>query len=190
MALRKASAYSHRYSRPYTRKSKVKSKNFVKMYPPSKIVKFDMGDVAGYNEGKYPIKVRLVVTENVQIRDTALEAARQVIIKAMETNFGAKGFAAFLKVHPHHVLRENKMLTGAGADRMSTGMSQSYGVSVGRAARARRGQEIFLVGTNSEKGKMVCREAFSKIRPKIPGACKIMVEEIRPEKKAIAVEAE
>src|SRR3989344_6313751 len=119
MALRKASAYSHRYARPYTRKSKKKGKNYIKMYPPSKIVKFDMGDISGYNNGKYQIKIRLVSTENVQIRDTALEAARQIITKAMEGNFGVNGFAAFLRVHPHHVLREHSMLTGAGADRMS-----------------------------------------------------------------------
>jgi large subunit ribosomal protein L10e len=185
MALRKAAAYSKRYARPYTRKSKKKGKNYVKMYPPSKIVKYDMGDISGYNKGKYPIKLRLVAGENVQIRDTALEATRQIIIKAMESNFGVHGFAAFLRVHPHHVLREHSMLTGAGADRMSKGMSLSYGTSKGRAAMVKRGQEIFLVATNSEKGKKVCREAFTKIRPKMPGSLKIVVVEPKPEKKTL-----
>ncbi|MEK6919273.1 MAG: 50S ribosomal protein L16 [Nanoarchaeota archaeon] len=188
MALRKAAAYSKRYARPYTRKSKKKGKNYVKMYPPSKIVKFDMGDVSGFNQGKFPILVRLVAGHDVQIRDTALEAGRQVIIKAMESNFGVSGFAAFLKVHPHHVLREHKMLTGAGADRMSSGMSLSFGVSVGRAAMVKGGSDIFVVATNSEKGKKICREAYMKIRPKIPGSCVILVDE-PPVKKATEIEA-
>jgi large subunit ribosomal protein L10e len=179
MALRKASAYSLRYARPYTRKSKVKGKNYIKMFPPSKVVKMDMGDILGFHNGRFPIILRLITTHDVQIRDNALEAARQVIIKALESTFGVSGFAAFLKVHPHHVLREHAMLTGAGADRMSKGMSQSYGVSKGRAAMVKAGSDIFVVGVPNEKGKKITRIAFDKVRPKIPGKLMILVEEIK-----------
>ena len=176
MALRKASAYTHRYARPYTRKSKKKGKNYIKMFPPSKIVKMDMGDVRGFNEGKYPILFRLVANENVQIRDTALEAARQVVVKNLESNILGQ-FCAFLKKHPHHVLRENKMLTGAGADRMSTGMTLSFGVSIGRAALVKDRREIFRIAVNSEKGKKVARATLSMVKPKMPGTCRILVDE-------------
>jgi len=47
MALRKGSAYSKRYARPYTRKSKKRSKSYIKTVPNSRIVKFQMGDTKG-----------------------------------------------------------------------------------------------------------------------------------------------
>ncbi|MBS3074284.1 50S ribosomal protein L16 [Candidatus Pacearchaeota archaeon] len=176
MALRKASAYSHRYARPYTRHSKKKGKNYIKAVPASKVVKMDMGDIKGFNEGKYSVIFRLVTTENVQIRDNALEAARQFIHKQLESNLVGQ-YCLMLKLHPHHVLRENKMLTGAGADRMSTGMSLSFGVTIGRAAMARAGQDIFVAAVNGDKGKKIARESFEKVRPKMPCACRIVVEE-------------
>lgn len=176
MALRKASAYSHRYARPFTRRSKAKKYNYIKMVPPNKIVKMDMGDVSGFNNGKYQIIFRLITTEKIQIRDNALESARQVLIKALEANV-LGNFAAFLKMHPHHILREHAMLTGAGADRMSKGMTLSYGVPKGRAAMAKPGEEIFVVGVNSEKGKRIARAALTEVRSKLPGTCKILVTE-------------
>ena len=176
MALRKAGAYTHRYARPYTRKSKKKGKNYIRMFPPSKIVKMDMGDISGYNRGKYPITLRLVSKENVQIRDTALEASRQIVVKQLETNLPGQ-FCAHLKKHPHHVLREHAMLTGAGADRMSKGMSQSYGVSKGRAAMVKRGADIFTISVlNNDKAKRVARNTLLMIKPKLPNTCRIIEE--------------
>ncbi len=176
MALRKASAYSRRYARPYTRKSRVKGKNYIKAVPMSKVVKMDMGDIRGFNDGKYKVVFRLVTTEQVQIRDNALEAARQFIHKQLESNMAGQ-YCLMLKLHPHHVLRENKMLTVAGADRMSTGMTLSFGVAIGRAALARNGSNVFVIAVNGEKGKKISRDALEKVRPKIPGACKILMEE-------------
>ncbi len=176
MALRKAGAYTHRYARPYTRKSKVKGKNYIKMFPPSKIVKMDMGDISGYNKGKYPITLRLVAKESIQVRDTALEASRQIVVKQMESNLLGQ-FCAHLKKHPHHVLRENKMLTGAGADRMSTGMTLSFGVSVGRAAIVKRGSDIFTISIlDNEKARRIARNTLLMVKPKMPGTCRIIEE--------------
>ncbi len=176
MALRKAAAYTHRYARPYTRKSKRKGKNYIKMFPPSKIVKMDMGDVSGYNRGKYPITLRLVSKENVQIRDTALESSRQIVVKQLETNLPGQ-FCAHLRKHPHHVLREHAMLTGAGADRMSKGMTLSYGISKGRAAMVKRGTDIFTISVlDNEKARRVARNTLLMIKPKLPNLCRIIEE--------------
>ena len=41
--LRKGKCYTH-ITRPYTRRSKVKAKAYIKTVPPSKVVRFDMGD--------------------------------------------------------------------------------------------------------------------------------------------------
>ena len=45
--------------------------------------------------------------------------------------------------YPHHVLRENKQATGAGADRVSQGMRCAFGKNVGTAARVKRAKSNF-----------------------------------------------
>ena len=57
MAIRKAGSYSKFKTVPFTRKSKVKKKNFIKTVPNPKVVKFKMGDISGFNQGKYPIVI-------------------------------------------------------------------------------------------------------------------------------------
>ena len=60
MGLRKASAYSKKYARPYTRTSSRKSKAYIKAVPQSKIVKFTMGDQSAFNLKKHPYEVKLI----------------------------------------------------------------------------------------------------------------------------------
>ena len=80
MALRKGSAYSKRYARPYTRVSKKRTKSYIKTVPNSKIVKFKMGDIKGFDAGKYPIQIHVISKENCQVRDNSIEAVRQFLI--------------------------------------------------------------------------------------------------------------
>jgi len=177
-SLRKASAYTRRTARPYTRKSKKRSLNYIRTVPPTKIVKMQSGDLKGYLEGKYPIVFKFVGQENIQLRDNAIESARQVIVKTLDKTLSGQ-YCFIIKVHPHHILRENKMLTGAGADRMSSGMKLSFGKAVGRAAFVTPGKEIFVIAVNTEKGRKLARSALTKIKPKIPGSNKIVVEEVK-----------
>ncbi|MEM4152679.1 MAG: 50S ribosomal protein L16 [Candidatus Pacearchaeota archaeon] len=176
MGLRKGHCYT-KIERPYTRKSKVKSKSYIKTIPPLKIARFEMGDVSGFNKGKYNCFVMLTVTEPVQIRDNALEAARQYAHKKLEEKLKGN-FYFVLNAHPHHILRENKMLTGAGADRMQTGMSHSFGKPIGIAAQLMKGDKIFSVACNREAIPAV-REILNKIKSKLPGKKTIVVEEIK-----------
>ncbi|MEM3405962.1 MAG: 50S ribosomal protein L16 [Candidatus Pacearchaeota archaeon] len=175
MALRKALAYSKKHVTPYTRKSTSKNKNYIKTVPPVKISKFQMGDLNGYKEGKYNIIIKLCSGEDVLIRDNALEAARQYVNKELEKN-SAGQFYFELKVHPHHIIRENKTLTGAGADRMSKGMQHSFGTTIGRGAIVKKDKEIFLVATNNEKVKRIAIDALEKIKAKIPCHARIVLE--------------
>lgn len=175
--LRKAGAYSKRYARPFTRKSKVKSKNFIKAIPNQKISKFNMGNRKNYDANKFDTILRLVSKENVQIRDNALEAARQWISRNLEAQM--QGLYYFeVRVYPHHVLRENKMLTGAGADRMQTGMSASFGKSVGRAAIVKQNQEIYLVATSGDKQIRIAKDVISKVKAKLPCKTQLSIEKI------------
>lgn len=176
MALRKASSYSKRTARPYTRKSKKKAKSYIKAVPNSKIVKFKMGDLKGYKDGKYAICLVVRSKERVQIRDNSIEAVRQYLNRFVQEKVG-KDFYLEVKIYPHHILRENKMLTGAGADRMQTGMARSFGKTVGRAALVRPNQVLFIVGAKSVAHEPVLRELINSAKARLP--CKIYVETIK-----------
>ena len=68
--------------------------------------------------------------------------------------------------YPHHVLRENKQATGAGADRVSQGMRLAFGKAVGTAARVIPGQKIYTCYANPqniEKVKDALRHGGHKL---------------------------
>ena len=55
---------------------------------------------------------------------------------------GKDNFHVRIRVHPYHVLRINKMLTCAGADRLQTGMRGAFGKPNGLLARVAIGQIV------------------------------------------------
>ena len=179
MGLRKASAYSKKYNRPYTRKSSTKSKSYIKTIPPHKLSKYRMGDIVGYLHGRFKFNVILVAGEKIMIRDNALESARQFVHKVLETNLQGQ-FYLEVCVVPHHILRENKVLTGAGADRMSSGMQRSFGAPVGKAAQMKENQRIILAAVNDEKAWRLVLDAYSKIRAKLPCHVRTRIEKKEP----------
>ena len=169
MALRKGAAYTKKYARPFTRASKKRSKSYIKTVPNSKIVKFKMGDITGYDAGKYSVKIGIIAKEKAQIRDNPIEAVRQYLNRHLQTKVG-KEFYLEVKIFPHHILRENKMLTGAGADRMQTGMSRAFGKTMGRAAMVEPGQLMFIVGVKTKKGEIEARKLIKSIKARLPCA--------------------
>jgi len=179
MGLRKASAYTKRYARPYTRKSKVQKKSFIKAAPNSNIVKFKMGDLKGFEAGKYSTTLDVKSKEKLQLRDNAIEAVRQFMNRFLVERVG-KEFFFHVRPYPHHVLRENKMLTGAGADRMQTGMSLAYGKSMGRAALIKKNQTIFTVSVSGDKNESIARALIHSVKSRLP--CKVHIETIRKAK--------
>ncbi len=170
MGLRKANSYSKKKVVPYTRKSKQKSKAFIKAVPPQSIVKFTMGNETAFNQGKCPFIIRMLADENVQIRSNALEAARQYVNRKLEDTFPNQ-YLYKVKPYPHHIQRENKMLTGAGADRMQTGMQLSFGKPIARAAILRKGELIFFIASQTPKVDKLARELLHRIKAKLP--CKV-----------------
>ena len=109
--------------------------------PGSKIVQFEMGNLSQ----EFPTEIDLIVEETCQIRHSALEASRISINRKLLKDVGRTNFHFKVRVYPHHVLRENKQATGAGADRVSEGMRLAFGKAVGTAARVEAGQLIFTV---------------------------------------------
>jgi len=109
--------------------------------PGNKIVQFEMGNLSQ----EFPLEVDLLVDEACQIRHSALEAARITANRRLMRDVGRSNFHFKVRVFPHHVLRENKQATGAGADRVSEGMRLAFGKAVGTAARVEPNQKIMTV---------------------------------------------
>ncbi len=65
----------------------------------------------------FPLCVHLCSGERENISSEALEAARIVVNKYLTKVNGKDSFHLRVRIHPFHVLRINKMLSCAGADR-------------------------------------------------------------------------
>ena len=159
--------------RPYTRISKFNKKNYVRGgYPHSKIIKFDLGN----KTGMFDTVLRLNTTAALNIRHNALESARLSSNRFLERNSNRSAYHLKIKVYPFHLLRENPLASGAGADRMSTGMKKSFGKIIGSAARLKNGQTVIEVRVNKEHTK-VAKEALKRASKKLPCSCRIEVIE-------------
>lgn len=167
-SLRPAKCY-RKLERPNTRVSQSKPrKGYVKGVPPSKIHRF----YAGSKKPEYTIKMYLVGRNAVQIRNNALEAARIAATKQLEKKLGPDGFFFRVLIFPHHVLRENPLATGAGADRFQTGMRQAFGRPIGTAARIKENQRI-LEARVAPGNEAVCVKALKVASSKVPTPCYI-----------------
>ena len=172
VSLRKGNAYRH-ITRVYTRKSKVRGKDYIKAVPNSKIVNYNMGDL----NGKFEYELQLISKTAHQIRHNAIESSRLVVNRRLNLTLGTKNYYFQILVYPHHILRENKMLSGAGADRMQTGMAHSFGKAVGLAAQVKRGKKIFLVRV-SESNLDSAKKALKLARPRMPSRYGIEIKKI------------
>jgi len=165
--LRKFAAYQ-KLERPYTRISKYNKKNFVRGgFPHSKLTKFEMGDPVK----KFDTILILTTGRDMNIRHNALEAARMTSNRVLEKTLG-KDYFMKIRVYPFHVLREHSLASGAGADRLSTGMARPYGKAVSSAARVRDGQILFELRVNKANLKLA-RDALGRAARKLPCSCKI-----------------
>lgn len=171
--LRKFSAY-RRIERPYTRISKFRKKSYVRSRPNIKVVRFDMGDLVR----RFDYSLVLHAKEGVQIRDNALEAARMTSNRLIIKKVGKTGFHLKIRIYPHHILRENPLAAGAGADRMSTGMKRSFGKTIGIAAQVKKNQPIMQMDVNKEHIS-AAKLALERAAKKFP--CKCFIEILKNE---------
>jgi LSU ribosomal protein L10AE len=151
---------------PYARRE------YIAGVPQPKIAKF-----TGGTPKEYEYKVMLVSNDTrAQVRHNALEAARVAANKVMQ-NIGESYYFSILKVYPHIVLRENKMIAAAGADRLQEGMRRAFGKPVGLAARVDNGQVIIEIHVN-EQHLNTAKEALKVASSKLPIKTKIVVEKL------------
>jgi len=116
----------------------------------------------------------LVSNEYEQLSSEALEAARICANKYFVKNGGKESFHLRVRVHPYHVVRINKMLSCAGADRLQTGMRGAFGKPNGLVARVNIGQILMSVRTR-DSNRAVALEALRRCQYKFPGRQKIIV---------------
>ncbi len=173
MALRPGRCYNKPYNKPYTRVAiRVPRKSYVKGVPQPKIFHFEMG-----TKGNYPLAFHLVIDRSLAIRSNALEAARVAAHKYLSDTLGVKNYFLKVRVVPYHVLRENPLATGAGADRFSQGMRRAFGKPIGVAALVRKNQKIITVYVHEGMEKHA-KEALRRAATKLPGSYKIIKEKI------------
>ena len=163
--LRSASAY-RKVKKAYVRISKYRKHNFIRGVPGSKVVMFDVGN----KKRAFPCSVLIRAKLNVNLRHNAIESGRIAATKHIEKAIGKENFHLKIRAVPHHVMRENPLATGAGADRFSTGMQKAFGKPIGFSARVKKGMPLFQIFVEAENLGHA-KEALRKASSKFPIAC-------------------
>merc|ERR1712071_733248 len=167
MGRRPARCYRYCKNKPYPKS------RFCRDVPDSKMRIFDLGRKKARCE-EFPLCVHLVSDEHEQLSSEALEAGRICANKYMVKEVGKDGFHMRIRPHPFHIVRINKMLSCAGADRLQTGMRGAFGKPQGTVARVRIGQPIMSIRAR-ENNKAQAIEALRRAKFKFPGRQKIFV---------------
>merc|ERR1712232_1154476 len=167
MGRRPARCYRFCKNKPY-----IKSR-YCRGVPDARIQIFDLGRKKA-NIDDFPSCVHLVSLEKEQISSEALEAARISCNKYIGKKGGKDSFHLRIRVHPFHVLRINKMLSCAGADRLQTGMRGAFGKPQGLVARVNIGQILLSVRSRDNVRHHVL-EALRRAKYKFPGRQKIVI---------------
>jgi len=165
----RAKNYRRVKGQSYTRK------DFVKGFPPPKITKFTMGDT----KAKFEYEAKLIALEKAQIRHNSLEAARVATNRLLMDKL-VNNYLMRVLPYPHTILRENKMIFGAHADRLQDGMRRSFGKPIGTAARIKPNQAIITVNVNSD-GVEIANEALRLGSAKLPIPCRVITEKTQTE---------
>ncbi|KAA8591194.1 hypothetical protein FQN60_002137 [Etheostoma spectabile] len=165
MGRRPARCYRYCKNKPYPKS------RFCRGVPDPKIRIFDLGrkkaKLGGAECFKGPLRQNGIALHT-------LEAARICANKYMVKTCGKDGFHIRMRLHPFHVIRINKMLSCAGADRLQTGMRGAFGKPQGTVARVNIGQVIMSVRTKAQNKEHVV-EALRRAKFKFPGRQKIHI---------------
>ncbi len=175
MGLRPARTVREVKAQPWSRISRKKPrKSYVKGAPNSKVRQFNMG-----SDRYYDLEIELVLEGPIQLRDNAIEAARQAINKHLEKNLESNYFLQVLKF-PHLVIREHSALGVAGADRISKGMKRAFGKPKGRMARIAAGEGVFRARID-KSALSVAKVAFKRGQLKLSGHYVLIIKDITSE---------
>merc|ERR1712184_62344 len=167
MGRRPARCYRYQKNKPYPKS------RFNRGVPDPKLRFYDGGRKKSYWD-LFPNCIHLVSKEKEQISSESLEAGRIAANKYMVTRAGKEGFHIRIRVHPWHVVRINKMLSRAGADRLQTGMRHAYGKALCKCARVNIGSILISIRTKPESVHHA-QEALRRAKFKIAGRQMVFV---------------
>ncbi len=171
--LRKGISY-RKIERPYTRFSKFRKKTYIKSRPHSSLVRSEMGDP----KRDYNYQINLITRDSLQIRHNSIESARLLINKRLEGALG-KNYHLQIRIYPHHILRENSLASGAGADRLSMGMKKAFGKPISSAAQVKEGQILIALKINK---KIFGKKVLEKAKHKLPCSTTIEIIDLKKAK--------
>merc|ERR1712139_376066 len=146
---------------------------FCRGVPDPKLRIFDIGKKKAPCDD-FPQCIHLVSLEKENVSSEALEAGRISCNKNMIKAAGKDNFHLRVRLHPYHVLRINKMLSCAGADRLQTGMRGAFGKPQGWVARCMINQIILSVRCK-DSNVSIAEEALRRAKFKFPGRQKVVV---------------
>ena len=169
MGRRPARCYRYYSGKPY-----IKSR-YCRGVPDAKLRIYDLGKKKAHVD-EFPACVHLISLEREQLSSESLEAARICANKYITKTAGKDGFHMRMRVHPWHVIRINKMLSCAGADRLQTGMRGAYGKPTGTVARVDIDQILISIRCK-EANVANAVEALSRSRYKFSGRQKVIVSQ-------------
>jgi large subunit ribosomal protein L10e len=167
MGRRPGRCYRYIRSKPYPKS------RFCRSVPDPKIRIFDLGKKKA-SADEFPVCIHLVSRERQQISSEALEAARVCANKHITKASGRDSFHMRIRVHPFHVIRINKMLSCAGADRLQTGMRGAFGKPYGKVARVEVGQILISVRCKLSN-QVAVMESLKRAKFKFAGHHRIVV---------------
>eukprot|EP01088_Endostelium_zonatum_P006653 TRINITY_DN18797_c0_g1_i1.p1 TRINITY_DN18797_c0_g1~~TRINITY_DN18797_c0_g1_i1.p1 ORF type:complete len:213 (+),score=38.26 TRINITY_DN18797_c0_g1_i1:68-706(+) len=166
MGRRPGRCYRYLKNKPY-----IKSR-YCRGVPDPRIRIYDLGRKKALTD-EFGFCAHLVSLENEMLSGEALEAARIASNKYITKMGGKDSFHMRVRAHPYHVLRINKMLSCAGADRLQTGMRGAFGKPYGTTARVHINQIIFSIRSKDNVAKHVV-EALRRSKFKFPGRQKVL----------------
>lgn len=157
--------HGHRSEKGYTRLKYIK-----RGAKGTQVVKFTVGTT-----GDYTHELSLVALREKFVPEVVLESVRLALGHAL-ADIKDRQYVFRILPYPHHILRTNKILGTAKAERISEGMRRSFGKSIGlKAAHVKKNQAIVKLWVYEEYLKLA-KNALRIAKGKIGVPCKIMVE--------------
>jgi large subunit ribosomal protein L10e len=154
------------------KRSRSHRKEFVRGGADPKIRMFDMGNREKPLDD-WELSLGLIVDHTRQVSHFALEAIRVSLNRRLQQDLGKDGFHVRIRIHPYQIYRENRMLAFAGADRLQSGMRNSFGRCIGPCARIKAGQTIAEAFCDF-KSKDTVIDALRIIKYKLPTTTRIV----------------
>ncbi len=134
----------------------------------------------------FQLTLSLTTDEKVQIRHEAMEAMRIAANRFLNRRIGVEDYFLWIRVYPHQILREKRMMAFAGADRIQEGMRRSFGKPFALAARVRPGQPILTLEVDF-KHLQLAKDALRRAKMKLPTPCTIRLDRANPPELAAKV---